>query len=191
MSSIKAGFAMCGSFCTFSKILPEMKALAEKGVEVFPIMSDTSFSTDTRFGEAKYFTEEIEKICSKKIISTICDAEPIGPKKMLDILIVAPCTGNTIAKIANGIADTPVTLAVKAHLRNERPVLIGISSNDALGANAKNIGVLLNCKNIFFIPFRQDDPHKKPRSIVADFTKIYPAMTKALEKIQIQPMITE
>ncbi len=191
MNEIKAGFAICGSFCTFSKVIPQMKKLVEKGVEVYPIMSEISYSTDTRFGLAADFNREIEENCSKKIISTVKDAEPIGPKKMLDILIIAPCTGNTLAKLANGIADTSVTLATKAHLRNGKPVLIGVSTNDALGNAAKNIGNLMNYKNIFFIPMRQDDPEGKPNSIVADFAKTHEAMLKALENKQIQPMIIQ
>lgn len=189
MTEIKAGFALCGSFCTFGKVIPQMKELVKKGVDVYPIMSEISYSTDTRFGKCEDFRKEIEEICSKQIISTIKDAEPIGPKKMLDILIIAPCTGNTLAKLANGIADTSVTLATKAHLRNTRPVLIGVSTNDALGNAAKNIGSLMNYKNIYFIPMRQDDPQGKPNSIVADFTQTYEAMLKALENKQLHPMI--
>lgn len=189
MTEIKAGFAICGSFCTFGKVIPQMKNLKEKGVDVYPIMSEISYSTDTRFGKSEDWNREIEEICSREIISTVKDAEPIGPKKMLDILIIAPCTGNTLAKLANGIADTSVTLATKAHLRNARPVLIGVSTNDALGNAAKNIGSLMNYKNIYFIPMRQDDPENKPNSIVADFTQTYEAMLKALENKQLQPMI--
>lgn len=191
MTEIKAGFAICGSFCTFSKVIPQMKNLKDKGIDVYPIMSEISYSTDTRFGKSEDWNREIEDICSKKIIATVKDAEPIGPKKMLDILIIAPCTGNTLAKLALGIADTSVTLATKAHLRNGRPVLIGVSTNDALGNAAKNIGSLMNYKNIFFIPMRQDDPDGKPNSIVADFTQTYEAMLKALENKQIQPMIIQ
>ncbi len=191
MAEIKAGFAMCGSFCTFSKVIPQMKILKEKEVDIYPIMSEISFTTDTRFGKSADFNREIEKICSRKIISSIKDAEPIGPKKILDILIIAPCTGNTLAKLAGGIADTSVTLAAKAHLRNQRPVLIGVSTNDALGNAAKNIGNLMNYKNIFFIPMRQDDPEGKPNSVVADFTKTYEAMLKALENKQLQPMMIQ
>lgn len=189
MTEIKAGFALCGSFCTFSKVIPQIKALKEKGIDIYPIMSEVSYSTDTRFGKSEDFVKEIEEICSRKVISTVKDAEPIGPKKMFDILIIAPCTGNTLAKLALGLADTSVTLAAKAHLRNARPVLIGVSTNDALGNAAKNIGSLMNYKNIFFIPMRQDDPEGKPNSIVADFTQTYEAMDKALKYKQIQPMI--
>lgn len=191
MTEIKAGFAICGSFCTFSKVIPQMKNLKEKGIDIYPIMSEVSYSTDTRFGKSEDFVKEIEEICSRKVISTVKDAEPIGPKKMLDILIIAPCTGNTLAKLALGIADTSVTLATKAHLRNARPVLIGVSTNDALGNAAKNIGSLMNYKNIFFIPMRQDDPDGKPNSIVADFTQTYESMKKALENKQLQPMIIQ
>lgn len=191
MTEIKAGFALCGSFCTFSKVIPQMKKLAESGVDIYPIMSEISASTDTRFGKSADFVREIEEICSKKVIATVKDAEPIGPKKMLDILIIAPCTGNTLAKLANGIADTSVTLATKAHLRNSMPVLIGVSTNDALGNAAKNIGNLMNYKNIFFIPMRQDDPEGKPNSVVADFNQTREAMLKALENKQIQPLIIE
>lgn len=189
MAEIKAGFAICGSFCTFSKIMPQMKKLADNGIEVYPIMSEIAYSTDTRFGKSEDFRDEIENICNRKIISTIKEAEPIGPKKMLDILIIAPCTGNTLAKLANGIADTSVTLATKAHLRNSRPVLIGVSTNDALGAAARNIGVLLNSKNIYFVPMNQDDYKEKPNSIVADFTKIYDAMISAIQGRQLQPLL--
>lgn len=191
MTEIKAGFAICGSFCTFSKVIPQMKNLKEKGINVFPVMSEISYSTDTRFGKSRDFVREIENICEKKVIASVKDAEPIGPKKMLDVLIIAPCTGNTLAKLALGIADTSVTLAAKAHLRNLKPVLIGVSTNDALGNAAKNIGSLMNCKNIFFIPMRQDDPEDKPNSVVADFTKTYDAVLKALENKQLQPMMLQ
>ncbi len=189
MTEIKAGFALCGSFCTFSKVIPQMKSLKEKGVEIYPMMSEIAYQTDTRFGKSEDFIREIEEICSRKIISTVKDAEPIGPKKLFDILIIAPCTGNTLAKLSSGIADTSVTLGTKAHLRNGRPVLIGVSTNDALGNAAKNIGNLMNYKNIFFIPMRQDDPDGKPNSIVADFTQIYPSMIKALDREQLQPVL--
>lgn len=190
MTEIKAGFALCGSFCTFGKVIPQIKSLKEKGVQIYPIMSEIAYSTDTRFGKSEDFIREIEDVCSRKIIATVKDAEPIGPKKMFDILIIAPCTGNTLAKLSSGIADTSVTLGAKAHLRNARPVLIGVSTNDALGNAAKNIGNLMNYKNIFFIPMRQDDPEEKPNSIVADFTQIYPSMIKALAGEQMQPVLT-
>ncbi len=185
----KIGFAMCGSFCTFKKALETLQTLADEGADLFPIMSEISYSTDTRFGSAKYFADEIKSITGKDIIKSVKDAEPIGPKGLLDLLIVLPCTGNTLAKIAGGIADTSVTMAVKAHLRNRRPVLIAVSTNDGLGSAAKNIGHLLNCKNLYFLPLTQDDCYKKPNSIVADFTKIIPAAKAALDGEQIQPLL--
>lgn len=188
MSQITAGFALCGSFCTFSKVIPEIKSLLDNDIKIIPIMSETAYNTDTRFGEAEKFRKEIEEMCGEKIIHTLPAAEPIGPKKLLDILVIAPCTGNTIGKLANGITDTPVTLAAKAHLRNARPVLIAVSTNDALAAAAKNIGVLMNSKNIYFVPMRQDDAKGKPTSIVADFTKIKDATFSALYGTQIQPI---
>ena len=189
MTEIKAGFAICGSFCTFSKVIPQMKNLKEKGIDVYPIMSEISYSTDTRFGRCADWNKEVEEICLKKIISTVKDAEPIGPKKMLDILIIAPCTGNTLAKLALGIADTSVTLATKAHLRNGKPVLIGVSTNDALGANFKNIGQLMNTKNMYFVPFGQDDPVKKTKSLVAHWDRISETIDEAVKGKQIQPVI--
>ncbi len=172
MSKANVGFALCGSFCTFKKVIPQIEALIFSGYNVIPVMSEVSYSTDTRFGKAEDFIKQIEDITGKKIIHTICGAEPIGPKMLLDALVIAPCTGNTLGKMANGITDTSVTLSAKAHLRNGRPVIIAVSTNDALGAAAKNIGLLMNSKNIYFVPMRQDDPLNKPNSIVADFTKI-------------------
>ena len=188
MDGITVGFALCGSFCTFKKVIIEIKKIKEKGANIIPIMSYNAFSTDTRFGKASDFINEIENICGNKIISTITDAEPIGPKKCLDILLIEPCTGNTLAKLANGITDTPVTLAAKAHLRNERPLVIAVSSNDALSGSAKNIGHLMNYKNIYFVPMCQDDPTNKPRSVVADFTKTAETIELAMNNVQIQPM---
>ena len=189
MERLNIGFALCGSFCTFRKAINTMRELKEKGHNIIPIMSYNAYSTDTRFGRACDFQDEIEEICEKHIISSIAEAEPIGPKKLLDILIIEPCTGNTLAKLANSIADTPVTLAAKSHLRNGRPVLIAISTNDALSGAAKNIGALLNYKNIFFIPYNQDDSEEKPTSIVADFTVTEKAMESAIKGIQLQPII--
>lgn len=184
------GFAMCGSFCTFSRALPVMEALLCDGCDVIPIMSETAYSTDTRFGKAADFTDKIEKLTNHKIIHTIRDAEPIGPREMCDLLIVAPCTGNTLAKLAHGITDTAVTMAVKSHLRILRPVLLCAATNDALGASAQNIGRLMNTKNIYFVPLSQDDPQKKPNSLVADFSKIPEYADKALAGVQAQPVIT-
>ena len=172
MKNQTVGFAMCGSFCTFKKVVPQIKKLTEQGYKVIPIMSQISYTTDTRFGKAVDFINEIEDITKEKIIYTIKDAEPIGPKMLLDALIIAPCTGNTLGKLANGISDTSVTLATKAHLRNQRPVIIAVSTNDALGTSARNIGTLMNSKNIYFVPMRQDDYINKPNSIVADFDYI-------------------
>ena len=189
MDKLTVGFALCGSFCTFEKAINEIKNLKEKDFDVVPIMSYNAYSTDTRFGKAADHIERIESICGKKIISAIADAEPIGPKKMLDILLIEPCTGNTIAKLANGITDTPVTLAAKAHLRNDKPLLIAVSTNDALSIAAPNIGRLLNNKNVFFVPMKQDDSIGKPRSVVADFSKTYDAIINAVNGKQLQPIL--
>lgn len=189
LSDKKIGFAMTGSFCTFRRVISTLKTLSEYGCEIYPIMSEMAYSTDTRFGESAEFKGILEQISGKNIIKSVKEAEPIGPKKMLDLLIVAPCTGNTLAKLAGGITDTSVTMAVKAHLRNNRPVLIGVSTNDGLGAASKNIGTLLNAKNIFFIPFGQDDCIKKPNSLVADFESTAAAAEAALDGIQLQPML--
>ena len=190
MENLNVGFAMCGSFCTFSSVIEQMQALLKnENVNIIPIMSSTAYSTDTRFGKSSYFKEKIEKMTNNSIVHTIAGAEPIGPKKLLDILIIAPCTGNTLAKLANGITDSPVTLAAKAHLRNQRPVVIAVSTNDALSSSAKNIGQLMNYKNIFFVPMKQDDFSNKPTSVVADFSLIEQSMKNALEGIQIQPVL--
>ena len=189
MKKLTFGYALTGSFCTFKQSLSAMEELCKSGVNIVPIMSFNAFSTDTRFGTAEEFRKRIEELCHNKIISTIADAEPIGPKKLLDLLIVSPCTGNTLGKLANGIFDTPVTLAVKSHLRNERPVLIGVSSNDSLGASSRNIGVLLARKHIYFIPMRQDSPFKKPLSVVCEFERTAEAAEAALEERQLQPIL--
>lgn len=183
------GFAITGSFCTFSKVFPEIEGVVKAGAKVVPIMSEISYNTDTRFGKAKEHIERLEQITGERVIATIRDAEPIGPKKLLDILVVAPCTGNTIAKIANGIADSSVTLAVKSHLRNKRPVVIAASTNDGLANNARNIGVLSNMKNIYLVPIGQDDWVEKENSLVADMRQIIPATEAALEGKQLQPVI--
>lgn len=183
------GFAISGSFCTFKRVIDEMEKLASENADIFPIMSQTAFTTDTRFGEAEDINTRIEKICGREIITTVKGAEPIGPKNYLDLLIIAPCTGNTLAKLAAGIADTSVTMAAKAHLRNNKPVLVAVSTNDGLANAAKNIGALMNYKNIFLVPFRQDDCINKPTSLVADMPSIAKAAKLALEKKQIQPML--
>ncbi len=190
MSNKTVGFALCGSFCTFKKVIPQMKKLVDEGYRVIPIMSHTAYTTDTRFGKANDFNNEIEAICKENIIYTISGAEPIGPKQLLDILVIAPCTGNTIGKLANGISDTSVTLATKAHLRNQRPVIIAVSTNDALGTSARNIGTLMNSKNIYFVPMEQDDYINKPNSIVADFKYIPDTVREVLAtKAQPQPIL--
>lgn len=191
MEKIRVGFALCGSFCTFSKVIPQMMQLTVEGYDVFPIMSETAFSTDTRFGTAESFIKKIHDITGHKIIHTITDAEPIGPKKMFDLLIIEPCTGNTLAKLANGIADSSVTMAAKSHLRNSRPLVIAVSTNDGLGVAAKNIGALQNCKNVFFVPYSQDDPIAKPNSLVAIFDKTSDTIKCALEYNQIQPVLNQ
>ena len=184
------GFAMCGSFCTFSQVFPVMETLAENHT-VIPIFSHISYSTDTRFGTAEEHIRRATDICGRAPIHTIADAEPIGPKKLLDILVIAPCTGNTLAKLAHSIADGPVTMAAKSHLRNGRPVIVAISTNDALAGAAENIGKLLARKHYYFVPFGQDDAMKKPTSIVADFTQIPQSLDAALEGKQIQPMLIQ
>ena len=181
------GFAMCGSFCTFSKALEELRKLTPEH-EVFPIMSETAYSTDTRFGRAEDINREIEALSGKKIIHTIVGAEPLGPKKIIDVLVVMPCTGNTAAKIAAGITDTSVTMAVKSSLRIGTPIILALATNDGLGATGVNFGSLMNRKNIFFVPLKQDDPEKKPTSLVADFTKLGETIRLAADKVQLQPV---
>ncbi len=190
MNQYNIGFALCGSFCSFSKVIRMIEELQEKGYSLYPIMSDAAYFTDTRFGTAQSFREKIETICKRNIIHTIYDAEPIGPKKMLDALVIAPCTGNTLAKLAGGIADTSVTLAAKAHLRNNRPIVVAVSTNDALAGAASNIGRLLATKNYYFVPMGQDDPQNKPTSVVAHFSKIPETLYAALSGNQIQPILS-
>ena len=187
----RIGFAITGSFCTFRNVITQLKALKETGADITPIMSEAAYNFDTRFGKAKDIQSEIVQICEKEIINTIFDAEPIGPKKLFNLLIVAPCTGNTLGKLACGITDTTVTMACKAHLRNEQPLLLAISTNDALGASGKNIMSLMNNKNIYFVPFGQDDAFNKHKSLVADMGMIIPAACAALDGIQIQPILTK
>ena len=189
LENVKIGFALTGSFCTFSKVIPKIKELKEKKANIIPIMSYNAYNLDTKFGKAKDFIIEIENITEKKIIHTIQDAEPIGPKKLTDILIIAPCSGNTIAKLANDIIDTPATMAAKSHLRNNRPIVIATSTNNALSGNAENIGKLLNRKNYYFVPFKQDNPITKPRSVVFDPEYIIKTIEYALEGVQISPIL--
>ena len=185
----KIGFALTGGFATFKKIIPKIKEIKKLDADIIPIMSFNSYNLDTRFGIAKEFIEEIEEITKKSIIHTIQEAELIGLKKLTDIMIIAPCTGNTIAKLACDIIDTPVTMAVKSHLRNNNPLVIAPSTIDGLGGNAENIGKLLNRKNYYFVPFRQDNPITKPRSIVFDVGYIIKTLEYALEGEQISPIL--
>lgn len=189
MNDLTLGFAMCGSFCTFAPALQALGELHAVFPNIIPIMSDAAYNTDSRFGSAETFRAQLESLCGREILHTLPAVEPIGPKALLDALIIAPCTGNTLAKLANGIADTPVTLAAKAHLRNEAPVILAVSTNDALAGNAENIGKLLNRKHYYFVPFRQDAPQKKPRSMVADFTKLTDTVCHALQGEQLQPIL--
>lgn len=182
------GFAMCGSFCTFDRVFPVMEALSQEH-SLIPIFSPVSASTDSRFGCAADFLERAKKICGHNAITTIAEAEPIGPKKLLDVLVIAPCTGNTLAKLAHSIADTPVTMAAKSHLRNNRPVVIAVSTNDGLAGAAENIGRLMARRNFFFVPFGQDDPARKPSSLIAHFKQIPDTVRSASEGAQIQPIL--
>lgn len=189
MKNITLGYAFCGSFCTIKQSLDALRELSALDVKIIPIMSHIVYNTDTRFGKAEDLIAEVEELCKQKIIHDIPAAEPIGPKNLLDAIVVAPCTGNTAAKIALGITDTSVTMAVKAHLRNKKPVILGIATNDALGASAKNLGLLHNTENIYFVPYRQDDPYGKNNSLVCDFSLVPSTIEKALEGEQLQPVI--
>ena len=191
LSGVRIGCAMTGSFCTFREVFDAWRALKETGAELIPILSFNAGSLDNRFYTAADARQILTEICGHQILDTIPAVEPIGPKKLLDLLIVAPCTGNTLAKIAAGITDTPVALAVKSHLRNNRPVLLAISTNDALSGSAQNIGKLMNTRNIYFVPFRQDDPEKKPASAVARFEMLPESANLALQGRQIQPILLE
>ena len=182
------GFAMCGSFCTYREVFPAMELLT-RDYQVIPIFSTAAATVDSRFGTADEHLQQAAEICGSAPLQTIAQVEPIGPKKLLDALVIAPCTGNTLAKLAHSIADTPVTMAVKSHLRNGRPVVIAVSTNDALGGAAENIGKLLARKHYYFVPFRQDDAAGKPTSMVADFNRIHETLDAALEGRQIQPLL--
>lgn len=185
----KIGIALTGSFCTFEKTFQELQKLVDLGAELHPILSNASQTISCRFGNPQMYMEKLEAITGRKPILCIEGAEPIGPTGYLDILIILPCTGNTVAKLANGITDTPVLMAAKAHLRNNKPLVISISTNDGLGMNMKNIGLLLNAKNIYFVPFGQDDCVKKPNSLVAHLNQLQPALEHALEGRQYQPIL--
>lgn len=185
----KIGFAVCGSFCTFEKAFVQLHHLIDEGADVTAVMSFNASQLDTRFGKAADHIAALEEMTGRKVIKTITDAEPIGPKRMFDVLVIAPCTGNTLAKLALGITDSPVTMAAKSHLRNSSPLVIAVSTNDGLSGSAKNIGALLNYRNIYLVPFGQDDPEAKPRSLVADFDRLSEAVSAALDGVQLQPML--
>ena len=189
MNELRVGFAFCGSFCTYAAAMGALERVKARYGDVTPIVSEHGAALDTRFGNAHDFLREMERICDKRVIDSIQKAEPIGPKKLLDVLVVCPCTGSTLGKLAAGIADTSVTLAVKAHLRNGRPVVLAASTNDGLASSAKSIGTLLDKKHVFFVPFRQDDPAQKPTSLVSDFSLVCPAIDAALEERQLQPLL--
>ena len=189
MKPQRVGFALCGSFCTHKEVLRELEAICREYETVLPIVSPVCQTTDTRFGKAEGFLAQVERLTGHTVVGSIREAEPIGPKKLLDVLGIAPCTGNTLAKLAAGITDTSVTMAAKAHLRNDRPVVVAVATNDGLSAAAKNIGELLARKNYYFVPFGQDDPEKKPCSLMADFTRIGETVEAALEGRQLQPVL--
>jgi dipicolinate synthase subunit B len=182
------GYAMCGSFCTHERSFKVLKALVELGYEVQPILSECAYTTDTRFGKARELSERMEALCGREIIHTVESAEPLGPKKPLDALVIAPCTGNTLAKLAGGITDTSVTMAAKAHLRCDRTLLIALASNDAMSQNLGNIGKLITRRRVFFVPMKQDDPLGKPHSLVAELELIPEALSLALEGKEIRPL---
>ena len=182
------GYCFCGSFCTVSKSIKILRSLVAEGKQILPIMNESVYTTDTRFGKAEDTVRTVEEICGNKVLHTIVETEPIGPSVILDMLVIAPCTGNTLAKLASGITDSPVTMAAKAQLRCNRPVVIALASNDALSSNLKNIGQLLNRKNIYFVPMHQDAPEKKPYSLVCDFDLLKKTMTNAFAGRQIMPI---
>ena len=183
------GYALCGSFCTITRSLEQLLRLSELGYDIQPFMSEMLCSTDTRFGNSKEIIERVEQICKKKVVRSIAEAEPFGPSTKLDALIISPCTGNTLAKLANGITDTTVCMATKAHLRNDRPLVVALATNDALSANLKNISTMLSRKNVYFVPMVQDDPQNKPHSLVADFTMLPATLEYALQGKRVEKII--
>ncbi len=188
MKNIRIGWAMCGSFCTHAKALAQLELLAAR-YEILPILSETAAGTDSRFGAAQALRKRLKELTGCPPLCTVAEAEPIGPQKLLDVLVAAPCTGNTLGKLAAGITDTAVTMAVKAHLRNDRPVVLALATNDGLSGSAASIGTLLNRRGYYFVPFGQDDPEKKPRSLMADFSRIEETVAAALEGRQLQPIL--
>lgn len=189
MEQLNVGFALCGSFCTLERAVETLEQGVKLGWSVFPILSEITAATDTRFGRAADFISRIEAACGRKIITTVAEAEPIGPKKLLDILVICPCTGNTLGKLAHGITDGPVTMAAKAHLRNGRPLVLAVATNDGLSASAPNIGTLLGRKQVYFVPLGQDDCRGKPTSLVADYSLLPHAVEAALRGEQLQPLL--
>lgn len=189
MEDWKVGFAFCGSFCTYDSAMAALEAVHRRWKDVTPIISERSAATDTRFGSAHDFMREMQRICDKRPIDSIKAAEPIGPKKLLDVLVICPCTGNTLAKLAAGVTDSSVTMAAKAHLRNGRPLVLAVATNDGLAGSAKNIGALMDKKHVYFVPFRQDDPTGKPTSLVADFIRIPETVEAAMAGRQLQPVL--
>jgi dipicolinate synthase subunit B len=189
VENVTIGFAICGSFCTHAQAMSALEQVRMRWKNIVPIVSECTAETDTRFGKAHDLMREMERICDHRVISSVKAAEPIGPKRLLDLLIICPCTGNTLGKLAAGITDTSVTMAAKAHLRNGRPILIAPATNDGLAASAASIGTLLSRKYIYFVPFGQDDPEKKPTSLIADFSQVANAAQAALEGRQLQPLL--
>lgn len=191
LAGLNIGLAVTGSYCTFKTVVLELEKIVEEGATVYPIISENAGMIDTRFGKAENWLEALEKITGQKVLKTTTEVEPIGPQSWLDVILVAPCTGNTLAKLANGITDTPVLMAIKAHLRNQKPVVIAVSTNDGLGLNAKNLGLLLNSKGIYFVPFGQDSPSNKQNSLVAHMDKMSDTVLEAIKGRQLQPLLVE
>ncbi len=189
IEELRVGFAFCGSFCTMSKALDALEQTAARFGPVTPIVSETVAATDTRFGKAHDFMREMERLCDRRVIDTVAGAEPIGPKGLLDVLVICPCTGNTLAKLAHGVTDSSVTMAAKAHLRNGKPLVLALATNDGLGASAPNLGTMLGRKNVYFVPFGQDDYAGKPTSLVADFALVPATVEAACRGEQIQPIL--
>jgi len=186
---VSIGLALTGSHCTLAEMMPQFKKLADEGAVIYPVISPAVDQTDTRFGTAESWKKALQEITDIPIINTIVGAEPVGPQKLVDVMVIAPCTGNTLAKLANAISDTPVLMAVKAHLRNGRPVVLAVSTNDGLGLNARNLGTILNAKNVYVVPFGQDNPTGKPNSLKAKTDLLLDSIELALQGKQIQPVL--